>query len=211
MPITTNTPALSSHDRILRAAKHLFAQNGYENTSTVSIAREAGTSESQLMKHFGSKQGLLIAIFDRGWTAIGERIKATTQHGTPAERLLAIITAATIEFENDPQLKTLVALEARRIRKDSNEVAISMGYRRFRELLDRILIDMRTEGQIRRDLNLDAVHAAVIGLADGLWRDQIVANRAGMASNYNFDDIQKVLEILIGSFEEPPAQRAKAS
>jgi AcrR family transcriptional regulator len=210
MHITT-PPAISSHDRILRAAKRLFAQNGYENTSTVAIAREAGTSESQLMKHFGSKQGLLISIFDRGWNAIGERIKATNHASSPAERLLAIITAATIEFENDPQLKTLVALEARRIRKDSNEVAVSLGYRRFRELLDRNLIEMRTEGQIRHDLNLDAVRAAVLGLADGLWRDQIVATRAGMAANYNFDDIQAVLELLIGSFQEPPAQRAKAS
>ena len=58
----TTTATISSHDRILLAGKHLFAQNGFENTSTVAIAREAGTSESQLMKHFGSKQGLLIAI-----------------------------------------------------------------------------------------------------------------------------------------------------
>ena len=50
-------------------------QNGYENTSTVAIAREAGTSESQLMKHFGSKQGLLVAIFDRGWASMSERIQ----------------------------------------------------------------------------------------------------------------------------------------
>jgi AcrR family transcriptional regulator len=63
---TKTTSTLSSHDRILLAAKRLFAENGYENTSTVAIARDAGTSESQLMKHFGSKQGLLVAIFDRG-------------------------------------------------------------------------------------------------------------------------------------------------
>jgi len=54
----------SSHDRILMAAKQLFASRGYENTSTVAIARLAGTSESQLMKHFGSKEGLLEEIFD---------------------------------------------------------------------------------------------------------------------------------------------------
>ena len=58
-------PPLSSHDRILMAARRLFALNGYENTSTVAIAREAGTSESQLMKHFGSKRGLLAVILDR--------------------------------------------------------------------------------------------------------------------------------------------------
>src|ERR1039457_4351788 len=86
----SSTP--SSHDRILQAAKRLFAQQGYENTSTVAIARNAGTSESQLMKHFGSKQGLLVAIFDRGWASINERIKAIP-NGSPADRLLAVFEA----------------------------------------------------------------------------------------------------------------------
>ena len=90
---------LSSHDRILRAAKRLFAQNGYENTSTVAIAREAGTSESQLMKHFGSKQGLLVAIFDRGWISMNERIK-TINHASPADRLLNVLKAISVELEN---------------------------------------------------------------------------------------------------------------
>jgi AcrR family transcriptional regulator len=210
MSLESNT-ALSSHDRILRAAKNLFAQNGYENASTVAIAREAGTSESQLMKHFGSKQGLLLAIFDRGWNSILDRIKATNHAATPADRLVAMLSATTIEFENDHHLKVIAALEARRVRKDSTDVAISGGYRRYREMLDRVLIDMRTEGQIRSDLNLDAVRAAIIGLADGLWRDQIVASRAGLASSYGFDDIHQVIELLIGSFQEPPALKARAS
>ncbi|HZD32436.1 MAG TPA: TetR/AcrR family transcriptional regulator [Candidatus Angelobacter sp.] len=206
-----STPTLSSHDRILRAAKRLFAEVGYENTSTVSVAREAGTSESQLMKHFGSKQGLLIAILDRGWTAIAERVKASNHQASPADRLIAMLSAVTIEFENDAQLKTIAALETRRVRKDSTEVAISRGYRRYREMLERVLIDMRTEGQIRSDLNLDAVSAAVVGFADGLWRDQIVSTRSGMHSSYSFDDMQKVFGLLLDIFGEPPAQRAKAS
>lgn len=204
------TAELSSHDRILRAAKLLFAQNGYENTSTVAIAREAGTSESQLMKHFGSKQGLLIAILDRGWNGILERIRATANAANPGDRLVAILTAATIEFENDEQFKILSALESRRVRKDSNEVIISRGYRRFREGFDRTLLDMRTEGMIRPELNLDAVRAAILGFAEGLWRDQIIASRAGMSSNYGFEDVRKVLELLLEFFQEP-AQHAKAS
>lgn len=205
------TAELSSHDRILRAAKQLFAQNGYENTSTVAIARDAGTSESQLMKHFGSKQGLLMAILDRGWNMIIERIKVTTPATSASDRLVGMLSAATIEFESDPQFKILAALEAGRVRKDSNEVMISRGYRRFREMLDRVLIDLRTEGTIRPDLNLDAVRAAILGFADGLWRDQIIASRAGMASNYGFDDIQKVFELLLEVFQEQPARQAKAS
>ena len=205
------TAELSSHDRILRAAKLLFAQNGYENTSTVAIAREAGTSESQLMKHFGSKQGLLLAILDDGWNGILDRVRATGNAVSAGDRLVAMLTAATIEFENDEQFKILAALEARRVRKDSNEVIVSRGYRRFREVFDRTLLEMRTEGLIRSDLNLDAVRAAILGFADGLWLDQVIARRAGMLSNYGFDDVTKMLELLIEFFQEVPAQRAKAS
>ena len=81
---------LSSHDRILRAAKRLFAQNGYENTSTVAIAREAGTSESQLMKHFGSKRGLLAVILDRGWNSIMARVQIVPVNAAPVERLFRV-------------------------------------------------------------------------------------------------------------------------
>lgn len=208
--MTTNASPLSSHDRILLAAKRLFALHGYENTSTVAIAREAGTSESQLMKHFGSKQGLLVAIFDRGWTGMSARIQMIP-HGSPRDRLLSVLEAITIELENDPELKTLSALESRRVRKDSNVVLMSRGARQFRDILDRILQDMRNEGQMRSDVNLDAVRAAVLGMAEGLWRDQVLADRSELTAHYSFDDIHKVLELLIGAFQEQAYRQSKAS
>jgi len=57
----------------------------------------------------------------------------------------------------------------------------------------------------------DTVRDVVIGMADGLWRDQIFATRGGMASSYSLDDIQQVIELLVNAFHEPAAQRAKAS
>jgi AcrR family transcriptional regulator len=162
-----------------------------------------------LMKHFGSKQGLLVAIFDRGWASMNERIK-TINHSSPADRLLSVLKAITVELENDPELKVLSALESRRVRKDSNEVVLTRGSHQYRELLDRILIDMRNEGQIRSDVNLDAVRAAIVGMAEGMWRDQVLAGRSEMRANYGFDDMQKVMEILIGAFQDP-LRNAKAS
>lgn len=206
MPATT----LSSHDRILLAAKQLFAQQGYENTSTVAIAREAGTSESQLMKHFGSKQGLLVAILDRGWVGINERIQAIP-NASPADRLLSVLQAVSAELEKDPELKTLAMLESRRVRKDSTDVVLSRGSRQYRDLLGRILQDMRNEGQLRMDVNLDAVRAAIIGMAEGLWRDRVMADRSEVHANYGIDDVQKTLELLVGAFVEPPYRQAKAS
>ena len=202
-------PPVSSRDRILFSGKHLFAQNGYENTSTVAIAREAGTSESQLMKHFGSKQGLLAAIFDRGWVSIIERVQASPASLSPAERLLAMFDAMIHEVEKDPELKELIALEARRVRKDSRDVLVSRGYRQFADLLQDILTEMRNQGQLRHDANLDGVRVAIMGMTEGLLREQVVAKRSECRADYSCEDIRKLLETIIPALSQE-AQPLKA-
>ena len=47
---------------------------GYEQTATSAIARAAGTSESQLMRYFGGKVGLLEALFDEAWADLNRRV-----------------------------------------------------------------------------------------------------------------------------------------
>jgi AcrR family transcriptional regulator len=84
---TAASPQLPVHQRILQAGKALFATRGYEKTSTVAIARLAGTSESQLMKHFGSKEGLLEAIFDAAWAQLSTRFAALQSIKSPREKL----------------------------------------------------------------------------------------------------------------------------
>jgi AcrR family transcriptional regulator len=206
MPETTTealaslpTPA-SSHDRILFAGKRLFARNGYENTSTVAIAREAGTSESQLMKHFGSKQGLLAAILDRGWANTIKRVEATQGSRSASDRLLAALEAMVVELENDLELKELVTLEACRVRKDNRDVVMSRGHRQFSELIGKLLTEMRSQQQIRGDVNLDALRAGLLGMAEGLLREQVVARRSDFPLDYSFDDVRKVLEVLMPAF-----------
>ena len=203
-------PPLSSHDRILMAGKHLFARNGYDNTSTVAISREAGTSESQMMKHFGSKQGLLAAIFDRGWTAIGERVQMAQKSVSLSERLFGMLEAIAIELDNDAELKEIMLLEAWRVRKDNRDVLLSLGFQRFADAVDGILAEMRERGQIRPDVNLHAVRAAFMGMTEGLLRDQVVAKRSDFVANYNFDDVRKVLEVLVPAFGAKHPQSLKA-
>ncbi|HSY12847.1 MAG TPA: TetR/AcrR family transcriptional regulator [Verrucomicrobiae bacterium] len=207
MPETTIEPAnytpmtpTSSRDRILFAGKRLFARNGYENTSTVAIAREAGTSESQLMKHFGSKQGLLAAILDYGWGKIIKRVEASQANGSLADRLVAALEAMIIELENDAELKELVTLEACRVRKDNRDVVMSRGYRQFSDLVGALLNEMRDRNQIRADVNLEALRAGFLGMAEGLLRDQVVASRSESRLDYNFDDMRKLLGMMVPAF-----------
>jgi len=193
-------PPLSSHDRILMAAKRLFALNGYENTSTVAIAREAGTSESQLMKHFGSKRGLLSVILDRGWNNITTHLQSVPANSPPADRLFRVLETFITELESDSDLKNLMVLESGRVRKDNRDVIVSAGFQQFAEAVSTILTEMRNQRQIHSDVNLEAVRAAFIGMAEGLLRDQVLSQRSGFRADYSSDDLKKVLRVMLSAF-----------
>ncbi|MDP1841750.1 MAG: TetR/AcrR family transcriptional regulator [Reyranella sp.] len=49
---------------LLEAAKKVLRQKGYAGLSTRDVAAEAGVPLSQIHYHFGSKQGLMLALFE---------------------------------------------------------------------------------------------------------------------------------------------------
>ena len=55
-PVTSTT--------LLEAAKKVLRQNGYSGLSTRDVAATAGIPLSQIHYHFGSKQGMMLALFE---------------------------------------------------------------------------------------------------------------------------------------------------
>jgi AcrR family transcriptional regulator len=49
---------------LLEAAKKMLRQKGYAGLSTRDVATEAGVPLSQIHYHFGSKQGMVLALFE---------------------------------------------------------------------------------------------------------------------------------------------------
>src|SRR5215475_7583685 len=49
---------------LLEAAKKVLRQNGYSGLSTREVAAAAGVPLSQIHYHFGSKQGMVLALFE---------------------------------------------------------------------------------------------------------------------------------------------------
>lgn len=193
--------AASSHDRILQAAKILFAGKGYGNTSTVAIARLAGTSESQLMKHFGSKEGLLDAIFEQAWQKMNWGVRQAIQGlPSPADKLSALVGLMITALEKDPELKLLMLLEGRRIRKEGHMVLLTQGFQEFVRLLDGVLREMRAAGQLRAETHPEAVRSALMGALEGLMRDQLLAHRIGFPARYNNKQLRQTFETLLASF-----------
>jgi AcrR family transcriptional regulator len=202
MPGKDSTPAaaVSSHDRILQSAKQLFAERGYENTSTVNIARLAGTSESQLMKHFGSKEGLLEAIFESGWEQMAFYFRAIHELNSPLEKLLALLDLVMKSLDRDPDLKQLMLLEGRRVRKEGRLVLMTQGYLQFVKVVDGILTEMQHTHSLREGLEPQAVRSALMGMFEGMMRDQVLAKRAGYPANFASADVRRMFSLVVAAF-----------
>lgn len=58
------SPKPDAKTELLEAAKRVLLQHGYAGLSTRAVATEAGTQMSQIRYHFGSKEGMVLALFE---------------------------------------------------------------------------------------------------------------------------------------------------
>ncbi|MBD2042979.1 TetR/AcrR family transcriptional regulator [Microcoleus sp. FACHB-672] len=56
--------------RILQSAQRLFANKGYEGTTTRDLAADAGVAEGTLFRHFSNKKAILVEVATQGWVDI---------------------------------------------------------------------------------------------------------------------------------------------
>jgi AcrR family transcriptional regulator len=204
----TDSATVSSRDRILHSAKQLFARRGYENTSTVAIARMAGTSESQLMKHFGSKEGLLEAIFENGWSALSQSFRQILALPVLTARLRGLLDLLLEGLQRDPELKELMLLEGRRIRKEGNMVLMTSGFLELIKAIDSVLSDMQAAGELRAGVHPQAMRSAMVGMFEGLLRDQLLAQRVHYPATYSNKEISDLFDLMLSCFvvAGPPAK-----
>lgn len=92
-----------SKTNILNAAEALFAEKGYEATTTREIAVRSGGTLGTLSYHFGSKQRLLEEIFSRRFSVVAEfrkkyyqDAKVEGESGVPS--LEGIVRAITLPY-----------------------------------------------------------------------------------------------------------------
>ena len=68
--IKGNSSEEDTRQRILNAALRLFADRGYDGTTTKDLATAANVAEGTLFRHFASKKTILIEVATLGWVEI---------------------------------------------------------------------------------------------------------------------------------------------
>ena len=75
-------PRMSADARraqVLDAATRAFARTGYAGTSTDVVAREAGVSQPYVVRMFGTKRDLFLAVFERSTDRIQQAFRAVLE------------------------------------------------------------------------------------------------------------------------------------
>jgi AcrR family transcriptional regulator len=198
----------SSRTRLLQAAKRLFALQGYEQTATSAIAREAGTSESQLMRYFGGKVGLLDALFNDAWSELNEHVRATIADSrSPREALLDLLETITSSLARDPDLATLLLFEGRRMRGEEPRVRVSEGFQAFAELARGLVRKAQATRELDQRLDAGAVTSALIGACEAMIRDRVLARTSGGRA-FAEREIRRTLEAMLSGLSTGRSTRA---
>ncbi len=187
----------TARTRLLASGKTLFARLGYEQTSTAAIAREALTSESQLVRHFEGKAGLLAAIFEESWRPLNDAIQSVVADAPNArEAVLAVLSTVVSAFAKDAEAAFLLLFEGRRVRGGA-EIVLSRGSVEFTEILQRLVRRGQRDGTFPASFSSAAVAAALIGAAEGMIREGLIARRAGRPSPYTEEEMVSVFTSML--------------
>jgi AcrR family transcriptional regulator len=112
--VTPNRRGMKSRELVLDAAERVMAEHGFEAATVARVVEEAGIPLSSVYHYYGSKDGILLAVMERG----AERFFADLpdwdrRTGRPAQHLAMIISAAISTLERHPNfLRLLIVLAA---------------------------------------------------------------------------------------------------
>ena len=206
---TQRKEVADSRTRLLDAAKELMADQGFERVTTAAIARKAGTSESQLVRYFGGKAGLLESILNEGWAPLNPEIGRLIASSTTARDALINTFAKMIQaFDKDPELAKLLLFESRRLRGESDKIRLTQGFLDFYKQLLALIEWGQKDGSFNSWLHAPAILSALLGACEGMIRDRLLAAQQNKPRPFPETQIRAVFEALIaGLGHQGPSRR----
>jgi AcrR family transcriptional regulator len=111
--VRPNRRGMRSRELVLDAAERVMAEHGFEAATLARVVEEAGIPLSSVYHYYGSKDGILLAVMERG----AERFFADLPDwsrpiGRPAEHLATVLSTAGRMLERHPSFLRLLIVFA---------------------------------------------------------------------------------------------------
>ena len=173
MSLMTNTVvestrvAVSTREQLLRAAAHLFREQGFHGTSVAEVASAAGITKSSFYHHFASKQALLAEILTDTVSRVTPAVEAIAQADLPAvERLRAAARCHVVELIHDQDKVACFVEEGRFLAPDYRDAFVA-ARDQYEQLFRRILEDGVRSGEFR-PVSVRLAGLAVLGMCNSV-------------------------------------------
>ena len=122
--VTPNRRGARSREALLDAAERLMAEHGYDGATVAALVDEAGVPASSIYHYFGSKEGVLLAVMERGAERFFEALPDLDRPlGSQAEHLQALVQTIAATLERNPDfLRILVVMATQPVNAEGGEV-----------------------------------------------------------------------------------------
>ncbi|MCW3038616.1 MAG: putative regulator [Solirubrobacterales bacterium] len=173
-PTARATAAEQTRTRLIDAAIDRFAADG-PGASFDQVAADAGVTKGALYHHFGSKDGLVEAVYREAIRRHAARVVDASGTGSGRERLLALIdSSARLYTSRTPfyGLLTQLHLHAGTSRPELADIARRVQQRQREHMIGLAELGRR-DGSIRADLDAEALGLTVNAALEGFLVQQL--------------------------------------
>ncbi|HYM45352.1 MAG TPA: TetR/AcrR family transcriptional regulator [Solirubrobacteraceae bacterium] len=173
--LTREQSKANTRERLLNAARSVFARNGYHGASVEEVASEAGFSTGALYSNFGGKEDLFLALMEREIDAHAREIAgAVGERHTVAERATGGARQWMTMIEREPELLLLfMEFWAYGVRDPGMRPRVAEQFGQMRQLLTQLIADGMREFELELELPAEHLALAIDALADGIARQKL--------------------------------------
>jgi TetR/AcrR family transcriptional regulator len=151
---STREPLSNGEAAIRAAAGALFAEKGFEAVSVRMVAEKAGVSKANVFHHFGSKEGLYLAVLrsaaEKSTHLLGEVAKTSGNH---AEQLCRFAHGHLENLLEDKHVTRLLLREALEHGSERGQELADQGVGDGFTRLVAMLTEAQRSGELRTNLN----------------------------------------------------------
>jgi len=178
--MTREQSKANTRERLLAAARSVFAGRGFHGASVEEIASEAGFSTGALYSNFEGKEDLFLVLMEREINEHAREISVAVQaRASVAERAAGGARRWMTMIEREPELLLLFTeFWAYGVRDAQVRPKVAVRFAQVRELLTTLIADGVREFDLELQMPAEQLAVAIDALADGIARQKLADPKA---------------------------------
>ena len=173
--MTREQSKANTRERLLDAARRVFASGGFHGASVEEIASAAGFSTGALYSNFDGKQDLFLALMEREISEHAREIsEAVAKRASVAERARGGARRWMTMIEREPELLLLfMEFWAYGVRDAQVRPKVAERFAQMRHVLTTLIVEGVREFDLELALPAEQLAIAIDALADGIARQKL--------------------------------------